>query len=45
MTKFYKINNQILAQELRVIGDDGKQIGVLPKSEAVDYALGQGLDL
>ncbi len=45
LTKFYKINNQIQATELRVIGEDGKQIGVLPKAEAVDYAVGQGLDL
>ena len=28
-----------------MIGEDGKQIGVLPKAEAVDYAVGQGLDL
>lgn len=45
MTKFYKINNQITAPQLRVVGDEGKQIGVFSRDEAVDYALGQGKDL
>ncbi len=43
--KTYKINNSIVAKELRVIGDDSKQIGILSRDEALDYALGQGLDL
>ncbi|OGG06323.1 translation initiation factor IF-3 [Candidatus Gottesmanbacteria bacterium RIFCSPHIGHO2_01_FULL_42_12] len=45
LTKSYKINNQINVPQLRVIGDEGKQIGILSKDEAVDYALGQGMDL
>lgn len=30
---------------MRLIGEDGKQIGILPKDEALEYALGQGADL
>lgn len=43
--KVYKINNQILVPQIRVIGEDGKQVGVLSRDEAVEYALAQGLDL
>lgn len=45
MQKQYKVNNSITATEVRVITDDGKQIGVLPRDEAIDYAVGQGFDL
>lgn len=45
MQKQYKVNNNITATEIRVISDDGKQIGVLPRAEAIDYAVGQGFDL
>ncbi len=45
MQKQYKVNNSITAPEIRVIGEDGKQIGVLPRTEAIDYAVGQGVDL
>ncbi len=45
MQKQYKANNQIAAPRLRLIGEDGKQIGILTKEEALDYALGQGADL
>lgn len=41
----FKVNNQITAPQVRLIGEDGKQIGVLPKAEALDYAVGQGKDL
>ena len=43
--KIYKINNQITVPQIRVIGEDGKQVGVLSRDEGIDYALGQGLDL
>ncbi len=45
MTKQYKINNQINVPQVRLIADDGKQIGILSKEEALEYALGQGFDL
>ena len=35
----------IRANELRVIDDQGEQIGVMPTSEALDLALEKGLDL
>ncbi len=45
MQKLYKVNSQITAPELRVIAEDGKQIGVLSRDEALDYALAAGKDL
>lgn len=45
MLKQYKVNNLIQAVQLRLIGEDGKQIGILSRDEALDYALGQGADL
>ncbi len=45
MLKQYKINSQINVPEVRLVADDGKQIGILKRDEALDYALGQGADL
>lgn len=39
------INYAIRSPELRVIGPDGKQIGVLKKEDAIKKAQGLGLDL
>jgi len=41
----YAINEQITSSQVRVIGADGQQIGVLSLSEAIDKALQEGLDL
>ena len=41
----HKINNFISASEVRVILDDGEQLGVMSKIEAIDIAKGRGLDL
>ena len=43
--KFYKINRQITAPEIRLLSADGKQIGVVSLSEAVHQAQESGLDL
>ncbi len=43
--KDVNVNWQIKAPEVRVIGHDGKQIGVLPLKEAMRLAEEQGLDL
>ncbi|MBW2700876.1 MAG: translation initiation factor IF-3 [Deltaproteobacteria bacterium] len=40
-----KINRQIRARELRVIGDDGEQLGILSLNEAIELAENNGLDL
>lgn len=45
MGKFYKINQYIQAKEVRVIGADGKQIGILPIFQAIQEARKQGADL
>lgn len=45
MVKQYKVNSQIITPEVRLLGEDGKQIGILSRDVALDYALGQGADL
>ncbi|HEY4502450.1 MAG TPA: translation initiation factor IF-3 [Candidatus Paceibacterota bacterium] len=40
-----RINNQIRAQELRVIGADGANLGVIPTTAALSEAEKAGLDL
>ncbi|MBQ5390154.1 MAG: translation initiation factor IF-3, partial [Clostridia bacterium] len=40
-----QINDDIRAKEVRVIGDDGEQIGILPLSQAKEIAYDKGLDL
>jgi len=45
LIKQYKVNNLITSPQLRLIGEDGKQVGVFSREEALDYALGQGSDL
>ncbi|MFA5841768.1 MAG: translation initiation factor IF-3 [Candidatus Paceibacterota bacterium] len=40
-----RINNQIRASELRVLGYEGENLGLLPTSEALKIAYDQGLDL
>jgi translation initiation factor IF-3 len=38
-------NNQIKAREVRVIGHDGKQLGILSISDALHLARGLAMDL
>ena len=45
IAKYFRINERIQAKELRVIGDDGSQIGVLSLQEALAKAQEAGLDL
>lgn len=45
MTTDFRINNQIRATQLRVIGAEGENLGVLTLSEALDRAKAAGLDL
>jgi translation initiation factor IF-3 len=40
-----RINDQITAPELRVIDESGKNLGVLPKEQALALAKERGLDL
>jgi translation initiation factor IF-3 len=40
-----RINERIRVPEVRLIGDDGKQIGVVPTEEALQYAQERDLDL
>ena len=41
----YLINDQIRDPEVRVIGEDGTMLGVMPTAEALDKADEAGLDL
>jgi len=39
------MNNDIRSQELRVLGDDGEQFGIISRNEALQIAEDKGLDL
>lgn len=43
--KFYRLNYQIRSPQLRVVDNEGKQIGVLTLQEALSRAGEEGLDL
>jgi translation initiation factor IF-3 len=43
--RFIRINERIRAREIRVIDDEGKQIGILPPYEALKMARERNLDL
>lgn len=43
--KFYRINQRIIAPQIRVLDAQGQQIGVLTINEALNLAHTQGLDL
>jgi translation initiation factor IF-3 len=40
-----RVNERIRIPEVRVVGDDGEQIGVMPTRQALEYARERGLDL
>lgn len=42
---FYRLNQYIQAKEVRVVDEKGKQIGILPISQALEKAKKTGLDL
>lgn len=42
---FVRINGKIRAREVRVIGPDGAQVGVIPLHEAITMARTRGMDL
>ena len=42
---FVRINGKIRAREVRVIGPDGAQVGILPLHEAINLARTNGMDL
>lgn len=45
MAKFYRLNEHIQALKLRIIDQEGNQLGVLDKQEAIKKARDLGLDL
>ncbi|HUC89375.1 MAG TPA: translation initiation factor IF-3 [Patescibacteria group bacterium] len=45
MSKFTRLNQDIRAPQLRVIDEDGKQLGILSRTEALQLAVDRELDL
>lgn len=45
VNKFYRLNQYITADQVRVVDEKGKQIGVLPLTEALAKARQEGKDL
>lgn len=45
ISKGFKINEEIRLKELRLIGDDGAQLGIVSSKEALDLAEEKELDL
>ncbi len=43
--KKLRINGEIRAQEVRLVGDKGEQLGIVPFNQALETARKQGLDL
>jgi translation initiation factor IF-3 len=43
--EYYRINQDIQVSEVRLIGDDKSQVGIVSIDEALDYAAERGLDL
>ncbi|MCS7308436.1 MAG: translation initiation factor IF-3, partial [Aquificaceae bacterium] len=41
----YRVNRQIRVKEVRLIDENGKQIGIVPIQEALRIASEKGLDL
>lgn len=44
-TKYYRLNYQITAQQLRLLDETGKQIGVIDKNQALKLAQSENKDL
>ncbi|MFH0788832.1 MAG: translation initiation factor IF-3 [Pseudomonadota bacterium] len=45
MSKSASVNNEIRAANVRVIGEGGVQLGIIPLAQALALAKGEGLDL
>ena len=45
ITKDLRINEEIRVREIRLVGSDGQQLGVVPIKEGLRIAVEQGLDL
>ena len=45
ISKYTRLNQDIRAPQLRVVDQDGKQLGILDRREALSMAEEQGLDL
>ena len=44
-TKELQINENIRYKEVRLVGPDGEQLGIMSSASALEYAYGRGLDL
>ena len=44
-SKSYRVNEEIWAPQVRVVDNDGKQLGIMPVRQALELAYQKGLDL
>lgn len=45
ISKDWRINEEIRAREIRLVGEEGEQVGIIPLKQALEMALEKGLDL
>lgn len=45
ISKDWRINEEIRAREVRLVSDDGEQLGIVPLRQALEMSLEKGLDL
>ena len=45
ISKDWRINEEIRAREVRVVDENGEQVGIVPVREALQMAVEKGLDL
>jgi len=45
ISKHVRVNNEIIARQVRLIGEDGKQLGIIDTRKALEIAQERGLDL
>src|SRR5688572_3848612 len=45
ISKDFRVNERIRVREVRVIGEDGEQLGVMPTFQALELAQSKDLDL
>jgi translation initiation factor IF-3 len=45
IVKRLRVNERILAREVRLVGEKGEQLGIMPRHEALETARKQGFDL
>ncbi|MDI9480303.1 MAG: translation initiation factor IF-3 [Syntrophomonadaceae bacterium] len=45
MSKDWRVNEEIRTREVRLVSEDGEQLGIVPINQALEIAINKGLDL